>query len=626
LFLCSAHQWGTSLNEPLTRRENQMTLKRLFMPMLLVGIIVAMGSVANAQQVTCGITATGDVIGAVPKLQGPSQNGSNVGHTEVIGAGVNAIPDQGPGTGRLRVSCTNANPNPALAATPSSPGVVALTISFGVPITSNTGTGTAAHPPGAQIRLANGTGDFVTGTNVSLNLLTASTGTIVVALGTPTGTPTAGITFSGCAAAGCTVTSTFEILGVLLSTNGKSGPINASLTSSGGISIVAGSPTACGTGLGPCTQAITNVQASLVDPTVPTGSLPTGVTNLLNAGTTPIAAGAAVLTSSGSPVKSNFTIRIQENYHDMFKSAAQFNAGGVFPISPSSSVQVNIALSNIPVGFDISGCSAVLTDVNGNPPLAGFSGSTAANQPSVSATNFTAASPVLTVVFGTNVDPDNVDVLWVTCTKVAVGSSTLPLPSTSITAQVYLGPIGAGTFANGLTTGQVPRYQQVLVPTTPLTVVVFPPSNTVLLVSFAFVGTGYNTGIAIANTTVDPFTPAAGGAPASSGTVTFLLVNNNGTSKTYTTTTGSPGSGLTGAGVVASGSTYVVNLSEILTAANFGSSFTGYIFITANFVNAHGSATIYTTSNGAAALSSPVLVLPAISSAAPRNSPELLDQ
>jgi hypothetical protein len=356
------------------------------------------------------------------------------------------------------------------------------------------------------------------------------------------------------------------------------------------------------------------------------------VTSQTNLGTTPIAGGAAVLNSSGGAVKSNFTVKIQENYASMFMSAAQFNGGGVFPASPASSVQVNIALSNIPTGFDISGCAAVLTDVSGNAPVAPFSATSAA----VSATNFTAASPILTILFTAPVDPNNIDVLWVTCTRVAAGTATLPLPSTPITAQVFLGPVGSALSSTGgaqtsLTTGQIPRYQQALVPSSPITVVVFPPANTVLLLTFGFVGPGYNTGIAVANTTTDPFGVAGGGAPTSSGTVTFLLVKNDGTSKSYTTTTGSPGSGLSGAGVVATGSTYVVNLSEILSAASFGTSFTGYVFISANFTFAHGAATIYTTSTGAAALSSPVLVVTnaagsGISSAAPRSTPESLGQ
>ena len=63
---------------------------------------------------------------------------------------------------------------------------------------------------------------------------------------------------------------------------------------------------------------------------------------------------------------------------------------------------------------------------------------------------------------------------------------------------------------------------------------------------------------------------------------------------------------ISGAGVVAAGGTYVVNLSDLLSAAGFGTTFTGYIFVTANFTHAHGAATIYTTSTGAAALSSPL--------------------
>jgi hypothetical protein len=334
-----------------------------------------------------------------------------------------------------------------------------------------------------------------------------------------------------------------------------------------------------------------------------------------------VSGGAAVLNSSGGAVKGNFVIRIQENYVDMFRDFLQFNGGGVFPSSPSADTQVQIVLNNIPSGLDISGCAAETTNAGATAVSAG--------SPSINFTNITSASPILTVNFNAPLDLDNIDILWVKCVTVAAGTAALPLPSTPVTAQVQLAPTGAALSTapgnpalTGLTTGQIPRYQALLQPATPITVVVFPPSNTTLLLSFAFVGPGYNTGIAVANTTVDPFGPTGGGAPPSSGTVVFLLVKNDGTTKTYTTTTGSPGSGLTGAGVVASGSTYVVNLSEILSAAAFGTTFTGYVFVTANFTHAHGAATIYTTSTGAAALSSPVLTMPAVSTAQTRPSPD----
>ena len=590
-----------------------MTLKRLFMPLFIVGIVLMMGSMAYAQtNINCGLSVPG----------GSTVRATNTGHTEPIGAGTptNAVlTPSTAGGGAVRVTCFNG-PN---AGTQSDPGVVALTLNLGVPITNNT----ASHPSfGAQARVGNFTGDFaVANQNPTVNLLTNSSGALVIGLGTcgpaatPTqcaigNTPTNGMIFTA------NQTSTFDILGVLVSVNGKSGALPAFLTSTGGITVGPVGTTGPGTLVGPAQlNVIDNIVAGLQDPSVPT-SLP----NLpFFSG---VSGGAAVLNSAGVAVKGNFVIRIPENYQDMFRDATQFNGPGTagnFPNSPASDTLVQVVLSNIPSGLDISGCSAEMTNAAGT--------ATSLGSPQVSFTNITATSPVLTISFNAATDLDNLDILWLKCTTVGLGSATVPLPSTPVTAQVTLAPTGAAlsstnTALVALTTGQIPRYQQALVPTTPLTVVIFPPSNTVLLLSFGFVGPGYNTGVAIANTTVDPFGPTGGGAAPTSGTVSFLLVKNDGTSKTYTTTTGSPGSGLTGAGVVASGSTYVVNLSEILTAANFGTTFTGYAFLTANFTYAHCAGTIYTTSTGAAALNSPVLVLPAVTTAQPRQTPEGLDQ
>jgi len=580
-----------------TRRENQMSFKRLLMPMLVLGIVFGLGSMSfAATAITCGLATP---LGSTPRA-------TATGHTEPIAAGSPSGTTGNPptdGGGTLRVVCNNAG----TVGNGTDPGVVVLTISLGVPITNTT-----THPSAAAgIRLAAGTGDFVTGTNVGISAVNNNAGTIVIGLGTPAATsavnPTTGITFNP-------GVSTFDILGVLVSTNGKSGAITANLTSTGGITV--GSPGVQSAAAS--ANVIDSVLAGLQDPTVPT--------TLPNLGFfTGVSGGAAILNSAGTAVKGNFVIRIQENYQDLFREATQFNGPstlGNFPQSPSSDVQVQISLSNIPSGLNISGCDVAMTNAAGT--------ATSGGTPTINFTNITSASPILTVNFNSAVDLDNIDVLWVKCATVAVGTATLPLPSTPVTAQVTLGPTGLAVSAGvgnppltGLTTGQVPRYQQALLPTAPLTVVIFPASNTVLLMSFGFVGPGYDTGVAVANTTVDPFGPSGGGAAASSGTISFLLVKNDGTSKTYVTTTGSPGAGLTGAGVVASGSTYVVNLSEILKAANFGTGFTGYVFITANFTNAHGAATIYTTNNGAAALSTPVVVMPAVSTAQVRATPDV---
>jgi hypothetical protein len=80
-----------------------------------------------------------------------------------------------------------------------------------------------------------------------------------------------------------------------------------------------------------------------------------------------------------------------------------------------------------------------------------------------------------------------------------------------------------------------------------------------------------------------------------------------------------PGIGLSSNGTLAAGSTWTVLLSELLTAAGQTSgTFTGYIFIQANFINAHGAAFVSDFRNFTSA--SPVLVLPPPATA-PRVSP-----
>lgn len=433
-------------------------IKRLLVPTMLLGLLFTLESPANAQAVTCTIASTGTAFLSAPALPGVTNNASDLGQTEVGASGANGIADM-PGGGRVRIACTNTTG----AAT--NPGVVVLTVNFGTPITNN-----QTHPStAAGIRLINSTNDFAAPGpigpttpnpgNVGIAGINNAAGQIVIALGTSGATagstlvapvvPANGITFS----AG--VTSTFELAGWLLSTNGKSGPINATLTSSGGVGVVAGSST-CTASAGACTQVITNVKPGLQDPSVPNGTLPALVTALPNLGTSPITGGPAVINSNGGALKSNFTIRVQENYPDLFKSAAQFNTGGVFPNSSASSVQVNVAFSNIPPGLDISGCSAVLTNSSGTAPaLPGGA--------SLSTTTVTSASTVLTILFNSPVDQGNIDVLWITCTKVGLGTATLPLPSTPVTAQVILGPTGtaltsSGAVQTGLTTGMIPRF------------------------------------------------------------------------------------------------------------------------------------------------------------------------
>lgn len=581
-----------------------MILKRVFMPMLLLGIILAMGSMAYAQT-TPGISCT-LLVGPTPATVGPpallelygrTERATATGHTEPIAAGPDG--DAGatasgetatsPGSGKVRVQCTNTSgviisPTTVPPWAPTSLAVAQL--SLGVPITNSTN-----HPTAAQgIRVENATGPFAG--LVTIAGVANSAGTVTIQITAAT-FPIGGV-------------GTFDISGILVSLNGTGKTsVDATLTVGGGAGY---------TVTDNVKSVIGSVLPALKDPTVP-GSLPTAVTAAFPAAQ----AGIATFNLSSPPVgiKQTFALRIEENYIDMFKNNNQFNGGGagVFPQSNASDTVVQLQFSNIPVGITIGGCGAVLTKATDDTLSSG--------NPTLSSSSVLAGSNVMTVNFNAAVDLLNPDVLWIVCTQITqVGVTSLP--GTAVSVQASMAPAGialssTGGVQNSVTAGQIPRYQLALQPATALTIVTFPPASVSLLIPFAVVGGGFNTGIAISNTTTDPL-GATGGSLVipQNGSLTFTLYDNAGTVKTYTTVAASPGGGLT-SGVLNSGKTYVVNLSELLTASGSAATFTGYIFISVNFTNAHGAAYVY---NGAGFTSStPVLVL-----GNNRGTPETLGQ
>jgi hypothetical protein len=107
-----------------------------------------------------------------------------------------------------------------------------------------------------------------------------------------------------------------------------------------------------------------------------------------------------------------------------------------------------------------------------------------------------------------------------------------------------------------------------------------------LLYPFAATVPGYQTGISIANTGPD------------TGAITFSFHPQSGPPFNYTVAPGSPGSGYNPVnGLLPSGGTYVVNLSEILQAAARPPSFIGFFYASCNFGGAHGYAQIYSAQN-----------------------------
>ena len=101
-------------------------VKRMLVPSVFLCLMIPLASPASAQAVTCSLSSTGGVIGSVPALPGVTTNASDTGHTEVGASGSHGIADV-PGGGRVRISCANGG-----AAV--NPGVVFLTVGFGVPM------------------------------------------------------------------------------------------------------------------------------------------------------------------------------------------------------------------------------------------------------------------------------------------------------------------------------------------------------------------------------------------------------------------------------------------------------------------------------------------------------------
>jgi len=298
--------------------------------------------------------------------------------------------------------------------------------------------------------------------------------------------------------------------------------------------------------------------------------------------------------ASGSPS----TIRVTEGFLNAFGVTASGEPGVSDP-TQTGSTMVKITLSSPPpAGVTLTFHNKASTKVSPS----GAASVTDAFQiadcvtgaTSGSDATFTSASTALAVCYGV-VKSTNTQVLErleIPVTFGTSGTATLPIPSTTVNVTATLAPIGPafGT-NNAVLTGPIPRYAEEQVGPATLASVV--GANTTLLIPFATTVTaaGYDTGIAVSNSTKDPGKSAMGVSSAigQSGTVTFYFYPQAPatTGFSYTTKAGSPGAGLDASGNLPSGSTYSVLLSQLLAAAGQPKDFTGYIFVISNFTNAH---------------------------------------
>jgi len=171
----------------------------------------------------------------------------------------------------------------------------------------------------------------------------------------------------------------------------------------------------------------------------------------------------------------------------------------------------------------------------------------------------------------------------------------LPLPQVDISVTATMAPIGRAfrttpLYGSWTYSSPIPRYAAAEVG--PALILDTFPAQTSLLIPYATTAFGYNTGIAIANTTKDPGSAAMGitGAVPQAGKITFYFYPNKGGTPFSLSTSDYPNTlaGTDATGNVVGGGMYTVTLSELLETVGKPADFTGYIIAICNFSNAHG--------------------------------------
>jgi len=434
-------------------------------------------------------------------------------------------------------------------------------------------------PAGDPIRIEGQTGLFAGAVISSINY---STGVIEVTL---PGGFTAGT--------GTFTSGTFRLLGVRLDANGLTAPaqVSASLTNSAN-NYQLGSPSTV--------TVINALSAGMTAPAIGTRS----------SGTASIGNGVVVFSNRTVPSFTGTAVNgvsfiLSEGFESAWRNKNQESTfGGVSPSSPAvipsgitNGTSIRLTFTGLQTGMTLN-----LSPVNGGAL-------------SVTSTNNTiTAAANTTVIDFASTDLTAKEILQINGTLAAPSTTGSPFTTgpIQVTATFYpINPALTGSLIPFSTT--YPNFAQADLG--PLTIGTVVNPTTTLLIPYAVADLGFDTGIAIANTTADPFGGAVnGGATAGAGPVTISLYGRTATGATptvvtiNTSATVRPGSGLDASGNLNSGSTWTVLLSELRSSAGQTGSFTGYIFIQVPFLDGHGASFISDFRSFTSA--SPVLVVP----------------
>jgi hypothetical protein len=469
-----------------------------------------------------------------------------------------------------------------------------MTVTFPGPLTStvtnyqanSTGTViTAGIPAGDPIQIVGASGLL---SAAYITTMSTSKGTITIVLPGVTGASTSG---------------SFRLIGARIDPTGLTAPLAGSVTlANAGNGYLAPSPNTF--------TVITALPAGIAS--VAQGTYTGGTNN-----------GTALILTNGNIAASGASLVITEGCAFCWRTATDYvvNTGGTVP----NGTQIRVTVTGIPTGI-----TASIATKNSSTSTAYTLSSTSLKAPTSTAPNQNQTT--LTITGDSQTTTENIQLNF-TFSGTPTGTVT---PGT-ITATATLAPIGTGVdstispAAPDATSYAVgfPVFTDVEVG--PATIGSIAAANTSLLVPYVVTVGNYDTGIEIANTTMDPFGGVVNfGATPANGTLTFYLYSDNnsrnGSATPVTVATSSTkifGQGLDSNGALDAGSVWTGSLaSDILPAAGVtpgSGGFFGYIIITANFLDAHGISLTY---NGAGtSYGAPLLVIPIPSSSNNRSNP-----
>jgi hypothetical protein len=326
------------------------------------------------------------------------------------------------------------------------------------------------------------------------------------------------------------------------------------------------------------------------------------------------ASGTATIFTNGTVARAQGAFILTEGCAACWRTATQESNSGA-PVDNSS--QIRLTFNNIPAGVTLSLALSTGTSSNNASLYAVVSPSTVTSASNTAIIDFVTSPD--TIAGGTSTSKiETLEVDYTVVTPLSTSAAISTAATVSVTGTMF--PIGTGfdtTTSNAGTalpteSGGYPQFNEADVG--PVTIVNIVPANTTLLIPFAFVGGAFDTGIAIANTTADPFTLGGGGAIPKGGTIIFSFFPNNATGNgagapfSLTTSSTATFTGMSSDGTLAPGATMSTLLSQILAAAGHPGGYLGYIFVQTNFVDAHGAVTI--SDFKTYSLTSNVLVMP----------------